>query len=161
MLTQCEDKLVKSLQNSATFQAMSGKVYVDEFPDPNNSTRDEYETVEFDNLFPAALIHEPDEGGINYTHEADGGAFGYIYSIRLNVEIQAERDLNMTTQDAARTFKNNVCGILEDILADSGKDDRFAISAAVKQVAQWLEPDVVSNNQRMATVLELEYNIGE
>ena len=116
-LTMSEDWLVNSLQNSATLQSMSGNVYVDEFPDPSNP--DEYSELEFDGLFPAAMVYEPAEGGIYYNHDADGSQFGYTHTIRLNVEIQKERGTG-TNQNEARTFKNEVTGILQDLLAQSG-----------------------------------------
>ena len=157
-LTQSEDWLVNSLQNSATLQAMFGNVYVDEFPDPSNP--DEYSELEFDGLFPSAMVFEPGEGGISYDHDADGGAFGYTHAIRLNVEIQKERG-NGTNQNEARAFKNDVCGILEDLLAQSGTNERFAITNAVKTQAQWLQPDSVSGNQRMAAILELTFTASD
>ena len=154
-LTKAEDWLVASLQASATLSGMSGHVYVDEFPDPTNP--DEYAQGEFTGLFPAAMVYEPAEGGIDYNHISDGAHFGYTHTIRLNVEVQKERG-NGTNQNEARTFKNEVTGILEDILAQSGERGKFAVSFATKTQAQWLEPDSVSGNQRMAAILELTFS---
>ena len=159
-LTECEDHLKASLEASATFAAMTGKVYIDEFPNPNDDTLDEYTVVEFDNLFPAALIYEPEEGGLEFNHVCDGGPYGYLHSIRLNVEIQKERG-TASTQEESRLFKNDVCNILDELLAQSGTNGKFSITRAAKTQNQWLEPDMVSNVQRMAVVIELEYSAGE
>lgn len=169
----CEDKLISSLADSATFRSLVSattaaeakeSIYLGECPSPVSTTQDEYTDAEYAALFPLAVIFDGDEGGIAFKHTSDGGpAFGYTHDVSLNIAIEAVRvqagssdvdedwhwlddtqhiniagqtmillgglqNSSFVNENAHRAFKDICMNILEEIQAQSGAQDRFAVS---------------------------------
>lgn len=148
-ITRAEDKLATMISESAMFQTWTGeanavgakaRVYVDALPEPwqmpGKTLADgrEYDTAGWSDLFPIALIEQPDQGNqVTLNVRSHGTAWEYTPDYLLGVSFIRFRDVAEGLQEEIRSMRNSIGTVIEEVAGQSGAGDTFSFSRAYNE----------------------------
>ena len=162
LVGKCEDALIKALSESAEFQSFCGvstvsgalaKIYLTELPSPADKAEDEYESDEFADYWPGAVIYEGEDGeGASSFMQTSTGP-GYNLNLAFTIQFRKLRDSADTNTNANRKMKDSCQLILEEIIGRSGSNSSIFYATETSSSNPWI-PDA-ENNQDPYMMMEI------